>query len=62
MKIHETFPYLRVKGAREAIEFYKSVFEVTEKFRLVEPGTDRIGHSIEEVTPEEMQRRYDQMV
>ena len=43
MTIHETFPYLRVKGAGPAIEFYKQAFGATEKFRLTEPG-GRIGH------------------
>lgn len=43
MKIHETFPYLRMKGAAEAIEYYKAAFGVREKFRLVEPS-GRIGH------------------
>lgn len=43
MKIHEAFPYLRVKGAAAAIEFYTKVFGAKERFRLVEPG-GRIGH------------------
>ena len=43
MKIHEVFPYLRVKGAAEAIDYYKRAFGVTEKFRLTEPS-GRIGH------------------
>lgn len=43
MKIHETFPYLRVKGAGAAVEFYKAAFGVTEKFRLTEPS-GRVGH------------------
>ena len=43
MKIHETFAYLRVKGADKAIEYYKAAFGVTEKFRLTEPS-GRIGH------------------
>lgn len=43
MKIHEVFPYLRVKDAARAIEFYKRAFGVTEKFRLTEPS-GRIGH------------------
>lgn len=43
MKIHDVFPYLRVKGAARAIEFYKAAFGATEKFRLVEPS-GRIGH------------------
>jgi uncharacterized glyoxalase superfamily protein PhnB len=43
MKIHEMFPYLRVRNAGKAIDFYKQAFGVTEKFRLVEPS-GRIGH------------------
>ena len=42
-KIREVFPYLRVRGAAAAIEFYKSVFCASERFRLTEPG-GRIGH------------------
>lgn len=44
MKIHEVFPYLRVRGAARAIEFYKAAFGATESFRLVEPS-GRIGHA-----------------
>lgn len=44
MKIHETFPYLRVRQAGEAIDYYKAVFGVSEKFRLTEPS-GRIGHA-----------------
>jgi uncharacterized glyoxalase superfamily protein PhnB len=43
MKIHEMYPYLRVRNAGAAINFYKAAFEVKEKFRLVEPS-GRIGH------------------
>lgn len=43
-KIHEVFPYLRVRGAAKAIEFYKQAFGATEKFRLTEPS-GRIGHA-----------------
>jgi PhnB protein len=39
------YPYLHIRGAAKAIEFYKEVFEATEKFRLTEPGTDRVGHA-----------------
>lgn len=42
-RIHEVFPYLRVKGAADAIAFYRRVFDAAEKFRLVEPS-GRIGH------------------
>lgn len=44
MSIHELFPYLRVKNAAKAIEFYGRAFGATEKYRLVEPG-GRIGHA-----------------
>jgi uncharacterized glyoxalase superfamily protein PhnB len=44
MSIHELFPYLCVKDAGKAIDFYKSAFGATEKFRLVEPS-GRIGHA-----------------
>ena len=42
--IHEIYPYLRIRGAAEAIEFYKTVFGAEEVFRLAEPG-GRIGHA-----------------
>jgi PhnB protein len=44
MKIHEVFPYLRVRRAPEAIEFYTKAFGAEEKFRLTEPG-GRVGHA-----------------
>lgn len=44
MKTKELFAYLRVKNAAKAIEFYKTAFGVTEKFRLVEPS-GRVGHA-----------------
>lgn len=43
MAIQEAFPYLRVRKAGAAIEFYKRAFGATEKFRLTEPS-GRIGH------------------
>jgi len=43
-EIKEVFPYLRVKSAAAAIEFYKRVFGAQEKFRLSEPS-GRIGHA-----------------
>lgn len=42
--ISEAFPYLRLRRASEAIEFYKRAFGATELFRLTEP-TGRIGHA-----------------
>ena len=44
MKVKELFPYLRVKGAAAAIEFYCRAFEAKERFRLTEPD-GRIGHA-----------------
>jgi PhnB protein len=43
MSIHEVFPYLRVRGADAAVDFYRRAFGVEELFRLVEPS-GRIGH------------------
>ena len=42
--IHEVFPYLRLRGAEAAIEFYRKAFGATEVLRLTEPG-GRIGHA-----------------
>lgn len=44
MTIQEVFPYLRVRGAAKAIEFYAEAFGAKEKFRLTEPG-GRVGHA-----------------
>jgi uncharacterized glyoxalase superfamily protein PhnB len=43
MTTHELFPYLRVRDAARAIDFYKEAFGATERLRLTEPG-GRIGH------------------
>ena len=48
--IHEVYPYLRLKGAAEAIEFYKEAFGATEIFRLKEPS-GRIGHAEIKIGP-----------
>jgi PhnB protein len=37
-------PYLIVEGARDAIDFYSSVFGAEERFRLPAPG-GRVGHA-----------------
>src|SRR5258708_29677704 len=37
-------PYLVVKGAAQAIDYYKSVFGATELFRMPDPS-GRIGHA-----------------
>lgn len=44
MAIHEVFPYLRIKGAADAIAFYEEAFGAKERFRLVEPS-GRVGHA-----------------
>ena len=41
---HSVTPYLIVKGAAKAIEFYKQAFGATETFRMPQPD-GRIGHS-----------------
>jgi len=43
-QIHEVFPYLRVRDANAAIEFYEKAFGAVEDFRLTELG-GRIGHA-----------------
>ncbi len=43
--IHEVYPYLCVRGAAAAIDFYKRAFGAEEIFRLTEPGGTRIGHA-----------------
>jgi uncharacterized glyoxalase superfamily protein PhnB len=48
--IHEVYPYLRVRGAAEAIAFYERAFGATELFRLAEPG-GRIGHAEMKIGP-----------
>lgn len=44
MKVHEVFPYLRVKDAPAAIAFYEKAFGAKEKYRLTEPN-GRVGHA-----------------
>ncbi|MGJ0427930.1 VOC family protein [Methylobacter sp.] len=41
---HNITPYLCIKGATEAIEFYKRAFDAAEVFRLVTPDGE-IGHA-----------------
>src|SRR6267142_59648 len=50
IKVHEVFPYLRVRGAAEAIDFYMRAFGAQELFRLAEPG-GRIGHAETKIGP-----------
>ncbi len=41
---HDVTPYLMIKGAAEAIEFYKRAFGATELFKMNTPD-DKIGHA-----------------
>jgi PhnB protein len=41
---HSVTPYLIVRDASAAIEFYKTAFGATELFRMVKPG-GKIGHA-----------------
>jgi PhnB protein len=41
---HSVQAYLHVRGAAEAIEFYKKVFGATERMRMAQPD-GRIGHA-----------------
>lgn len=41
---HSVTPYLSIKGAADAIDFYKKVFGATELFRMPGPG-GKIGHA-----------------
>ena len=41
---HTIIPYLSIKGAAEAIEFYKKAFGATESMRIAQPD-GRIGHA-----------------
>ncbi len=38
-------PYLAVRGAARAIEFYKNVFGAKEDYRLTDPSSGKIGHA-----------------
>ena len=42
--VHEVYPYLRVRDAGRALDFYRQAFGAEELFRLTEPG-GRIGHA-----------------
>lgn len=41
---HSIQPYLHIRGAAEAIEFYKRAFGATERLRMAQPD-GRIGHA-----------------
>jgi len=38
-------PAIAVRNAAQAIEFYKKAFGAVELYRLIEPGTGRVGHA-----------------
>jgi PhnB protein len=38
-------PYIIVKGAARAIEFYSQAFGAREIYRLCEPGNGKVGHA-----------------
>src|SRR5206468_828860 len=42
---HSVTPYLIVKGAAKAIDFYKKAFGATEIMRMPGPSGDSIGHA-----------------
>jgi len=42
---HTFTPYLAIKGATQAIEFYKRAFGAQERFRLPGPDGKTIGHA-----------------
>lgn len=48
--VHEVYPYLRVRGAAQAIAFYAQAFGAVEQFRLTEPS-GRIGHAEMKIGP-----------
>ncbi|WP_130620292.1 VOC family protein [Dyella amyloliquefaciens] len=43
--VHELFPYLRVRNASAAIDYYQRAFGARLRLRLDEPGTGRVGHA-----------------
>jgi PhnB protein len=42
---HTVTPYLIVKGAAEALDFYKKAFSASEKMRMPDPKSSLIGHA-----------------
>jgi len=38
-------PYLNIKGASDALQFYKQAFGAQENYRLIDPVDGRIGHA-----------------
>lgn len=48
--VHEVFPYLRVRDANKALDFYRRAFGAEELYRLTEPS-GRIGHAEIKIGP-----------
>ena len=44
-KVQSMCPYLIVRGAAAAIDFFVKAFGAEELFRLTDPGDNRIGHA-----------------
>jgi PhnB protein len=42
---HAVTPYLIIKGASQAIDFYKQAFGALEVFRMADPSSNKIGHA-----------------
>jgi PhnB protein len=44
-EIQSVIPYLIIKGAADAIDFYKRAFGATESYARITDSTDRVGHA-----------------
>jgi PhnB protein len=42
---HALTPYLIIRGANQAIDFYKQAFGAVEVFRMADPSSNKIGHA-----------------
>jgi PhnB protein len=42
---HSVTPYLAIKGAAQAIDFYKRAFGAQERFRMTAPDGKSVGHA-----------------
>lgn len=42
---HSVTPYLSIRGAADAIEFYKKAFDAKERYRLPGPDGKTVGHA-----------------
>ncbi|MEO7065868.1 MAG: VOC family protein [Rhodanobacter sp.] len=50
-QIHEVFPYLRVRDAASALDYYQRAFGARVRLRLDEAGSGRVGHAEMEIGP-----------